>query len=260
MWVGLIVIFLTVLSDQISKFFVYENMADGEHVVFCAFFNLVKVWNTGVSFSMFNGHGQTGAVILTVFALCVAVFLFYWMLKETNKLKDSFNKLLSSENKRIQSVVPSILNSIPYIIITTSEHVNGKVYFSDILYTENSLSSKSAKKLFKIMNKFVEDNYGLDFTWDQENDKNNTITSSDGFLSYKLDLRNIENPFIGFVDLDDAFTASLRIPHEGGELGDYIEFYKDAFLKRQSVPIHTIPKQFKNVYLKFQGKNKTLKK
>ena len=77
--------------------------------------------------------------------------------KETNKLKDSFNKLLSSENKRIQSVVPSILNSIPYIIITTSEHVNGKVYFSDILYTENSLSSKSAKKLFRIMNKFVED-------------------------------------------------------------------------------------------------------
>ena len=180
--------------------------------------------------------------------------------KETNKLKDSFNKLLSSENKRIQSVVPSILNSIPYIIITTSEHVNGKVYFSDILYTENSLNSKSAKKLFRIMNKFVEDNYGLDFTWDQENDKNNTITSSDGFLFYKLDLRNIENPIIGFVDLDDAFTASLRIPHEGGELGDYIEFYKDAFLKRQSVPIHTIPKQFKNVYLKFQGKNKTLKK
>lgn len=180
--------------------------------------------------------------------------------KETNKLKDSFNKLLSSENKRIQSVVPSISNSIPYIIITTSEHVNGKVYFSDILYTENSLSSKSAKKLFKIMNKFVEDNYGLDFTWDQENDKNNTITSSDGFLSYKLDLRNIGNPIIGFVDLDDAFTASLRVPHEGGELGDYIEFYKDAFLKRQSVPIHTIPKQFKNVYLKFQEKTKTLKK
>lgn len=103
--------------------------------------------------------------------------------------------------------------------LRTREHVNGKVCFSDILYTENSLSSKSAKKLFRIMNKFIEDNYGLDFTWDQENDKNNTITSSDGFLSYKLDLRNIENPIIGFVDLDDAFTASLRIPHEGGELG-----------------------------------------
>lgn len=180
--------------------------------------------------------------------------------REVNKLKESFNKQLNSENKRIQSIIPSVMNSIPYIIITTSENINGKVYFSDILYTENSLSSKSAKKLFKIMNKFIEDNYGLDFTWDQENDKNNTITSSDGFLSYKLDLRNIENPIIGFVDLDDAFTASLRIPHEGGELGDYIEFYKDAFLKRQSVPIHTIPKQFKNVYLKFQGKSKILKK
>ena len=87
MWVGLIVIFLTVLSDQISKFFVYENMADGEHVVFCAFFNLVKVWNTGVSFSMFNNYGQTGAIVLSVFALGVAAFLFYWLLQETNKLK-----------------------------------------------------------------------------------------------------------------------------------------------------------------------------
>lgn len=180
--------------------------------------------------------------------------------REVNKLKDSFNKLLNSENKRIQSIIPSVMNSIPYIIITTSEHVNGRVNFNDVLYTENSLSSKSAKKLFKIMNKFIEDNYGLDFTWDQENDKNNVITSNDGFLSYKLDLRNIENPIVGFVDLDDAFTASLTIPHEGGELGDYIEFYKDAFLKRQSVSIHTIPKQFKNVYLKYQGKSKAIKK
>lgn len=180
--------------------------------------------------------------------------------KEVNKLKDSFNKLLSCENKRIQSIVPSIMNSIPYIIITTVEHVNGKVNFNDVLYTENSLSSKSAKKLFKTMNKFIEDNYGLDFTWDLENDKNNVITSGDDFLSYKLDLRNVENPIVGFVNFDDALTASLRIPHEGGELGDYIEFYKNDFLKRQSVSIHTIPKQFKNVYLKYQGKSKTIKK
>lgn len=180
--------------------------------------------------------------------------------KEVNKLKDSFNKLLSCENKRIQSIVPSIMNSTPYIIITTVEHVNGKVNFNDVLYTKNSLSSKSAKKLFKTMNKFIEDNYGLDFTWDQENDKNNVITSGDDFLSYKLDLRNVENPIVGFVNFDDALTASLRIPHEGGELGDYIEFYKNDFLKRQSVSIHTIPKQFKNVYLKYQGKSKTIKK
>ncbi len=180
--------------------------------------------------------------------------------KEVNKLKDSFNKLLSRENKRIQSIVPSIMNSIPYIIITTVEHVNGKVNFNDVLYTENSLSSKSAKKLFKTMNKFIEDNYGLDFTWDQGNDKNNVITSDDDFLSYKLDLRNVENPIVGFVNFDDAVTASLRIPQEGGELGDYIEFYKNDFLKRQSVSIHTIPKQFKNVYLKYQGKSKAIKK
>ncbi len=87
MWIGLSVIVLTVLFDQVSKFFVYENMADGEQLFFGNLFNLVKVWNTGVSFSLFNGYGQTGAIILTVFAVVVAAFLFYWMLKETNQLK-----------------------------------------------------------------------------------------------------------------------------------------------------------------------------
>ena len=87
MWLGLIVIFLTVAADQISKFFAAEHFVESQPIACTSFFNWVKVWNTGVSFSMFNGHGQTGAVILTVFALCVAVFLFYWMLKETNKLK-----------------------------------------------------------------------------------------------------------------------------------------------------------------------------
>ncbi len=87
MWLGLIVIVLTVAADQISKFFAAEHFVESQPLACTSFFNWVKVWNTGVSFSMFNNYGQTGVIVLSGFALGVAAFLFYWLLQETNKLK-----------------------------------------------------------------------------------------------------------------------------------------------------------------------------
>ena len=87
MWLGFMVIFLTAAADQISKFFAAEYLTEGQPWAVINFFNLVKVWNTGVSFSMFNNYGKAGAIVLSVFALGVVAFLGYWMLKETNKLK-----------------------------------------------------------------------------------------------------------------------------------------------------------------------------
>lgn len=87
MWLGLVVIALVIAADQISKFFVLEKLTEALPVACTSFFNWVKVWNTGVSFSLFNDYGRFGVVVLTIFALGVSVFLFWWMLKETNKLK-----------------------------------------------------------------------------------------------------------------------------------------------------------------------------
>ena len=87
MWLGFMVIVLTAAADQISKFFAAEYLTEGQPWAVINFFNLVKVWNTGVSFSMFNNYGKAGAIVLSVFALGVVAFLGYWMLKETNKLK-----------------------------------------------------------------------------------------------------------------------------------------------------------------------------
>ena len=87
MWLGLIVIICAIAADQISKFFAAAQLSEGLPVAVTSFFSWVKVWNTGVSFSMFNNYGQTGAIVLSVFALGVAVFLFMWMLKETDRLK-----------------------------------------------------------------------------------------------------------------------------------------------------------------------------
>lgn len=87
MRLGLIIIVLTVAADQISKFLAFTDLSEGLPVAVTSFFNWVKVWNTGVSFSMFNNHGQAGVVVLSVFALGVAAFLFRWMTKENDRLK-----------------------------------------------------------------------------------------------------------------------------------------------------------------------------
>lgn len=45
------------------------------------FFNLVMVWNKGVSFGMFNGHAQVGAFVLALFALAIIIGFSIWMLR-----------------------------------------------------------------------------------------------------------------------------------------------------------------------------------
>ena len=183
--------------------------------------------------------------------------------KESNKLKNNLNKELKNQidnNKKIQSINAGVVNQVPYILIETSEYINSKLNLTKILYMKDSLNSKHAKKIFNTINEFIENYPDIDFIWNQDNRNDNIFSYSDGFLCYMLDLRNVENPILGFEDSNDAFIASLRVPDEGGELYDYVDFYKDSYLKRQAVPINSLPTQFKNIYLKTKEKSKTLKK
>ena len=88
MFLGLFIAALSLICDQLSKFFVDTRLVIDEPIVVNDFFNVVKVWNTGVSFSMFNGHGDLGARILIVIALAVCGGLFYWMYRETSTKKN----------------------------------------------------------------------------------------------------------------------------------------------------------------------------
>lgn len=87
LFLGVAAIIFAFGADQLSKNLLAAYVADGEAFSFGRFFNLVKVWNTGVSFSMFNNHGNVGRVLLSVFSLAVCAFLLHWMLKESNRLK-----------------------------------------------------------------------------------------------------------------------------------------------------------------------------
>lgn len=49
------------------------------------FYNIVLVWNYGVSFGMFNNQSDENALILVGVAVVISFFLLVWMLGATNK-------------------------------------------------------------------------------------------------------------------------------------------------------------------------------
>ena len=87
MFFGIVTIIIALLADQASKFVVDTKLVIDEPIEVCDFFNLVKVWNTGISFSMFNDYGNAGKIALICFALAVVAFLLRWMYNEDNRLK-----------------------------------------------------------------------------------------------------------------------------------------------------------------------------
>ena len=87
MFFGIVTIIIALLADQASKFIVDTKLVIDEPIEVCDFFNLVKVWNTGISFSIFNDYGNAGKIALICFALAVVAFLLRWMYNEDNRLK-----------------------------------------------------------------------------------------------------------------------------------------------------------------------------
>lgn len=51
------------------------------------FFNLVMVWNQGVSFGMFNGGQAGSAVFLILLSLGVSLIFLIWLLRSTSKMQ-----------------------------------------------------------------------------------------------------------------------------------------------------------------------------
>ena len=88
---GLILAVIFALIDQAHKYYMLEilNIDEGEPLNIFPFFDLVMVWNKGVSFGMFN-HGQTyehQAMLLAAFAIGIIVLLMYWLAKANNKFQ-----------------------------------------------------------------------------------------------------------------------------------------------------------------------------
>lgn len=87
LFIGLIVAAIVVLIDQFSKIYIFAMLdkTQYEFIEILPFLNLVKVYNSGVSFGMFNelSHGR---IILSILAICITIGMCVWLYKAETKL------------------------------------------------------------------------------------------------------------------------------------------------------------------------------
>lgn len=79
--IGLMAVFIIMALDQLHKWLmldVVEIDVNGPIEV-TPFFNLVMVWNRGISFGMFSGHNGDGALYLSLLAMVISGVLFIWL-------------------------------------------------------------------------------------------------------------------------------------------------------------------------------------
>ena len=76
----------TCLSDQATKWWVLESIMQPPRVIpVTSFFNLVLTWNNGISFGLFNNGSNLNALILSLLAIAIVIFLIMWLRKSETK-------------------------------------------------------------------------------------------------------------------------------------------------------------------------------
>jgi signal peptidase II len=71
-----------VIFDQLSKAAVrgyFAGHAAGEHENVTSFFNIVLIYNRGMSFGLFNNGGGLNALLFSVVAAAIVTVLTYWL-------------------------------------------------------------------------------------------------------------------------------------------------------------------------------------
>jgi signal peptidase II len=84
---GLIIAAVIVIADQATKWLIVARVMDPPRVIeVLPFFNIVMVWNRGVSFGAFNDGSAAMGWVLTGFALAIAAGLVFWLWRAKDRL------------------------------------------------------------------------------------------------------------------------------------------------------------------------------
>ena len=84
---GLAVAGVVVVLDQLTKWAILSWL--DRAIALTPFFNLVVVWNRGVSFGMFDSAGALGPWVLSALALAVVIALLVWLRRVEHPLTGS---------------------------------------------------------------------------------------------------------------------------------------------------------------------------
>lgn len=84
--ISIVIAGVVIILDQFSKYYVFNLLhnLDTKELAILPFFNLVTVYNYGVSFGMFNDLNY-GSTILSVITAIITLVLLIWLWRCTNK-------------------------------------------------------------------------------------------------------------------------------------------------------------------------------
>ena len=87
---GIIAAVVALIADQGSKLYLlygagFAHMGPGQSVPVLPFFNLVMVWNPGISYGLFPASGPLGTYVLIAFSLAAVVGLAWWLWNTTSQ-------------------------------------------------------------------------------------------------------------------------------------------------------------------------------
>lgn len=89
---GILIAIFFIIIDQLTKILVFrrltilsrKTLGIHRHIKITPFFNLVKVWNRGVSFGMLNNLAY-GQIILSVITIAITIFVLYLLWKSETR-------------------------------------------------------------------------------------------------------------------------------------------------------------------------------
>ena len=85
--IGLIASAIIVVLDQVTKWLIRETVLEAvRHIEVTGFFNIVEVWNRGVSFGLLASDSPWTPHLLSALALAIATVLLFWLRKAENRL------------------------------------------------------------------------------------------------------------------------------------------------------------------------------
>ena len=84
---GLIICFVLVFLDQLTKQTVLTQITETDRVPILPILDFVLIWNTGISYGLFDSSGMFGRVTLSVLGLLITLFLLVQMVRSKGKLE-----------------------------------------------------------------------------------------------------------------------------------------------------------------------------
>ena len=153
---GVYIAIIIIFADQSTKWLIVEYVMQPPRTIYInKFMNLVLTWNHGISFGFFNNTNNANAIIITIIASLIVLYLFNWLSKaKTTRLKLSLGLIIGGA---IGNIIDRILHGAvidfldlhfsvyhwPAFNVADSSITCGAVLLIiDSLFSRNNLSGK----------------------------------------------------------------------------------------------------------------------